>query len=144
MKRLTGHPLFRWLIFPVLAALVMLTPIYDQYHPVYREFHVTSVQWVPGGLELWGVLDKQRSCSIKQRHAVIYFRGEPRRPAVIKGQNMMTDQGVLLSRFLGRSAFGPWRVEVPSSAVAMSIYSTHDCWWWRPTEREEPVWRRGS
>lgn len=145
MRRITEHPAVRFALMPLMAVLLLLTPIYDQWRPVYKAMHVTSVKWVPGGLELWGVIDKQRSCPIVQRHAVLYFRGDGvRRPAVIQGQNMMTPEGKLLSRFLGKSAFGPWFVPAQSDVIAASIYTTHDCWWFRLTEYEQPVWRRGS
>ena len=134
-----------WLIVPAMFALLMLTPIYDQQVPVLKSFNVTSVKWVPGGIEVWGVMEKRRACQIKQFHAIVEYRGgRPREPRVIKTPADAGEKRRLLSRLTGRSAFGPWFIDVPSEAIAVDIYTGHDCWLYRLTERRIPIWRRGS
>lgn len=143
--KFTRHALLRWLLVPALFVLLLLTPIYDQQVPVLKSFNVTTAKWVPGGLEVWGVMEKRRACQIKQFHAIVEFRGERARELrVIRTPADTGEKPRLLSRLKGRSAFGPWFIAVPPEAIAVDIYTGHNCWWYRLTERRMPIWRRGS
>lgn len=142
----------RWLAVPALFALVLLTPVYDQKVPVLKSFHVTSVSHTSAGFEVWGWMEKRRNCPIKQFHAIVYFSdGSPRRPIRIRtpAEPDLDERAVaqrLLSRRAGKSAFGPWFIPITDSTnvVAIHIYTGHNCWWYRLTEREMPIWRYGS
>ena len=152
MGRFTEHPAARFALMPLMAVLLLLTPIYDQRVPVLKDFHVTSVRHTPEGFELWGWMEKQRNCPIEEFHAVVYFSdGSPRRPIRIRtpaepGPDERIAVQRLLSRQTGKSAFGPWFSPITDSTnvVAIHIYTGHDCWRYRLTEREMPIWRYGS
>lgn len=145
MSRFSEHPASRFVLVPVMCALLLLTPVYDEMRPVLKSFNVTEIKWVLGGLEVWGVMEKQRKCSIEEFYAIVEFRGDrPREPRIIETPADTEGKRRLISRLTGKSAFGPWLIHVPSSAIAVDVYTAHNCWWYRLTERRMPIWRRGS
>ena len=117
------YALAAWMVLWTVLQLADDVELYT--NPVVKDFKVTSMTRVPGGVVLYGTVNKLRDCkTIGLTVSRVYADGAQGLVAV----DYSKDGGKqITTRPTGMQQWGPWVASIPDAPTTISIAVRHAC-----------------
>lgn len=122
--------------FLAIALFFGAKDLESTYMPVVKDFSVSTVKEINGGIEMTGTMNKVRECQF--REMMVYVKIDEREYPIAADFEFLDPAKHLTTRAAISQGWGPWRIfiPVPYDSVDIDMFVRHKCHSFYDTSRK--------